>query len=135
MATMMGNGGYVGDEPPHPFHGDFGDVEATRAQAPKGMDQQHWSNATNHFLTEKNKKRYAKNKECRKKQVLKNRGGTCSYVSACFMKIQHIVDSGDDPYFIDWIVIFEKVLRARRWHVRGIEPKPPSTVGTNAPSQ
>ncbi|CAH1417000.1 unnamed protein product [Lactuca virosa] len=112
------------------------------------------------------------NKECRKKQVVKNRGGTCSYGSASFknnlnklevfhrahvnkqgefvdplveqqynalvaevaLQTQHIADFGGDPNSIDWIALFEKVLDARRGHVRGIGPKP-SVAGTSAPTQ
>ncbi|XP_042753682.1 uncharacterized protein LOC111908380 isoform X2 [Lactuca sativa] len=66
---------------------DFaGDVDVTRARAPMGMDQQHWNATINHFLTEKHQKRSAANQECRKKQVVKNRGGTCNYGSVCFKK-------------------------------------------------
>ncbi|XP_052619991.1 uncharacterized protein LOC111899573 [Lactuca sativa] len=66
---------------------DFaGNVEAARAQAPRGMDQQRWNAAIDHFLTEKHQKRSAGNKECRKMQVVKNRGGTCNYGCACFKK-------------------------------------------------
>ncbi|KAL7603049.1 hypothetical protein Lser_V15G18904 [Lactuca serriola] len=111
---------------------DFvGDVEAPRAQAPTGMDRQRWNATIDHFLIEKHQKRSAGNKECQKKQVVKNRGGTCIYGSACFKKefvdplvedqyntlvaevalqTHHIVKSGGDSDTIDWIAIFEKVL-------------------------
>ncbi|CAH1440754.1 unnamed protein product [Lactuca virosa] len=78
-----------------------GDVEAARAQAPTGVDQPCWNAAIDHFLTEKHKKRSAGKKECRKKKVVKNHGGTCSYGSACFEKTHHIADSGGDPDTID----------------------------------
>ncbi|KAL7604002.1 hypothetical protein Lser_V15G14605 [Lactuca serriola] len=66
---------------------DFaGDVKAARAQAPTGMDRQRWNVAIDHFLIEKHQKRSAGNRECQKKQVVKNRGGTCSYGSVCFKK-------------------------------------------------
>ncbi|CAH1427796.1 unnamed protein product [Lactuca virosa] len=98
------------------------------------MDVQHWNAAIDHFLTEKHQKRSAGNKECREKQVVKNRGGTCSYGSACFKKIHHIADSsGADT--IDWIAIFENVLGTRKGYLRGIGPKPSSVAGTSAPSQ
>ncbi|CAI9264071.1 unnamed protein product [Lactuca saligna] len=45
------------------------------------------------------------------------------------LQTHHIADSGGDAHYINWIVIFEKVLGARRGHVRGIRPKPPSTAG------
>ncbi|CAH1452783.1 unnamed protein product [Lactuca virosa] len=139
MAAVMGHGGDGGDEPPYPFGGGFGDhqndgdVEAARAQAHTGMDRQCWNVAIDCFLTEKHQKRSAGNKECRKKQVVKNRGGTCSYGSACFKKTHHIADS--DPDTIDWIIIFEKMLGTQRGHVRGIGPKPSSAAGTSVPSQ
>ncbi|CAI9275692.1 unnamed protein product [Lactuca saligna] len=162
MAAVMGHGGDGGDEPPHPFGGDFG-VHQIDAR---------WSATIDHFLTDTHCKRSSVNKECRKKQVVKNRGGTCSYGSASFknnlnklevfhrahvnkqgefvdplveeqynalvaevaLQTQHIADSGGDPNSIDWIALFEKVLGARRGHVRGIGPKP-SVVGTSAPTQ
>ncbi|CAI9271291.1 unnamed protein product [Lactuca saligna] len=132
-----------------------------------------WIDAFDHFLTKKHKKRSAGNKECRKKQVVKNRRGTCNYSSACFknnlnrlevfrrghvnkkrefvdplvedqynvladevgLQTHHIADSSGDPDTIDSIAIFQKVLGARRGHVRGIGPKPSSSLGTSAPSQ
>ncbi|CAH1434956.1 unnamed protein product [Lactuca virosa] len=48
------------------------------------------------------------------------------------IQTHHIVDSGGDADYIDWIAIFEKVLGARRGCVRGIGPKPPSAAGTSA---
>ncbi|CAH1423465.1 unnamed protein product [Lactuca virosa] len=64
---------------------DFeGDVEATRAQAPNGIDPQRWSDAIDHILTEQHQNRSAQNKEFWKKQVVKNRRGTYKYNSACF---------------------------------------------------
>ncbi|CAI9282721.1 unnamed protein product [Lactuca saligna] len=92
MVVVMGRVGDSGDEPPHPFGGGFGDhqndgeVEAARVQAPTSMDQQHWNATIDHFLTEKHQTRSVGNKECRKKQVVKNHGGTCNYGSACFTK-------------------------------------------------
>ncbi|CAI9291634.1 unnamed protein product [Lactuca saligna] len=102
------------------FPANQGNVEVARAQAPTGMDLQRWNAAIDHFLTEKHQKRSAGNKEYRKKQLVKNRGGTCSYGSACFKKVDlqthHIADSGGDPYNIDLIAIFEKVLGTRKGH-------------------
>ncbi|CAH1412845.1 unnamed protein product [Lactuca virosa] len=43
---------------------------------------------------------------------------------SCCLQTQHIAAFGDDPDSIDWIALFEKVLGARRGHVRDIEPKP-----------
>ncbi|CAH1435854.1 unnamed protein product [Lactuca virosa] len=70
------------------------------------------------------------NKECWKKQLVKNRGGTHNYGSASFknnalvakvtLQTQHIADSGGNLNFIDWITLFENVLGGRRGHVRGI---------------
>ncbi|CAI9303404.1 unnamed protein product [Lactuca saligna] len=51
------------------------------------------------------------------------------------LQTHHIDDSDGDPDTIDWIAIFEKVLGTQRGHVRGIEPKPSSTVGKSAQSQ
>ncbi|CAH1432881.1 unnamed protein product [Lactuca virosa] len=51
------------------------------------------------------------------------------------LQTPHITDSGGDLNSIDWITIFVKVLGARRGHVIGIRPKPPSATGTSAPSQ
>ena len=85
---------------------DFaGNVEAARAQAPRGMDQQRWNAAIDHFLTEKHKKRSTGNKECRKKQVVKNRGGTCSYSSACFKKVSYNNFYSIITYFLMFIQI------------------------------
>ncbi|CAI9270457.1 unnamed protein product [Lactuca saligna] len=140
---------------------DFaGNVETGRAQAPRGMDPQRWNAAIDHFLTEKHKKRFTGNKECRKKQVVKNLGETCSYVfhrahvnkrgefvdplvdeqyntlvAEVALQTHHIADSSGDPDTIDWITIFEKVLCTRREHVRGIGPKASSVAGTSVPSQ
>ncbi|CAI9260610.1 unnamed protein product [Lactuca saligna] len=101
-----------------------GDVEATRAQAHVGMDLHRWSDAIDHFLTEKHKKRSAGNKECRKKQVVKNHGGTYQYT-------HHITDSSGDTDTIDWITILEKVLDTQRGHVRDIGPKHFSSADVN----
>ena len=65
------------------------DVEEARARAPTGMDQQRWNATIDHILTEKHQKQSAANQECQKKQVVKNRGGTCSYGSACFKKVSY----------------------------------------------
>ena len=51
------------------------------------------------------------------------------------LQAQHIADSGGDPNFIDWIVVFQKVLGARRGHMKGIRPIPLSAASTSAPSQ
>ncbi|CAI9288825.1 unnamed protein product [Lactuca saligna] len=51
-------------------------------------NRQCWNVTIDYFLTEKHQKRSARNKECWKKQVVKNRGGTCSYCSACFKKLR-----------------------------------------------
>ncbi|CAI9282837.1 unnamed protein product [Lactuca saligna] len=73
---------------------DFeGDVEAARAQAPDGMDLQCWSDTIDHFLIDKHKKRSTNNKECRKMQVVKNRGGTCNYGSGCFKNNLNILEA------------------------------------------
>ena len=66
------------------------DVEAARAQAPDGTYLQCWSDTIEHFLIGKHKKRSINNKECRKMQVVKNRGGTCNYGSACFKNVSYI---------------------------------------------
>ncbi|CAI9278036.1 unnamed protein product [Lactuca saligna] len=64
---------------------DFaGDVEAARAVAP----------------TDKHQKQSAGNKECQKKQVVKNRGGMCSYGSACFKKDVDVNTFLQNPIFV-----------------------------------
>ncbi|CAH1444175.1 unnamed protein product [Lactuca virosa] len=61
-------------------------AEAARAQPPHppGMDSTRWSATIDHFLTDTHCKRSSLNKEYRKKQVVKNRIGMCSYGSASF---------------------------------------------------
>ncbi|CAI9269660.1 unnamed protein product [Lactuca saligna] len=81
----MGHGGDGGDEPPHPFGGGFGDHQ-NDVVLPKRRGMTRWNATIDRFLTEKHRKRSAGNKEFRKKQVVNNRGGTCSYGSACFKK-------------------------------------------------
>ncbi|CAI9300840.1 unnamed protein product [Lactuca saligna] len=100
------------------------------------MDQQRWNAAIDHFLTEKHQKRSAGNKECRKKQNLNrlevfhrayvNKIGEFvdplveeqynALVAEVSLQTHHIADSGGDPDTIDWITIFEKVLRTRWGH-------------------
>ncbi|CAI9282219.1 unnamed protein product [Lactuca saligna] len=103
--------------------GSIGDVEAARAQAP----------------TEKHQKRSVGNKKIRKKQVVKNREGTCSYDSACFKKnlnrfeAFHRAHVNKKDEFVDPLV--EDKYGTRRGHVRGIGPKPFSVAGTSTSSQ
>ncbi|CAH1442223.1 unnamed protein product [Lactuca virosa] len=85
------------------FTGFKGDVEAARAQAPQGMDPQRWSDVIDHFLTKKHQERSAGNKECRKKQVVKNRGGTCGYGSACFKNASYNNSYSVITYFLMFI--------------------------------
>ncbi|CAI9276269.1 unnamed protein product [Lactuca saligna] len=94
--------------------GHRGDVEATRARSPDGMDPQHWIHAIDHFLTEKHQKQSIENKACRKNQVVKNHEGACKYSNAIFYEHSTLAGTGDDPDSIDRITIFEKVLGARR---------------------
>ena len=65
-------------------------AEAARARPPVGMDSTRWSATVDYFLTDTHCKWSGVNKECRKKQVVKNRGGTCSYGSASFKNVSYI---------------------------------------------
>ncbi|CAI9297035.1 unnamed protein product [Lactuca saligna] len=138
MAVVMGHGGDVDDEPPHPFGEGFG---VHQIDGPE-----RWSATIDHFLIDRHSKRSSVNKECRKKQVIKNCGGTCNYGSACFKnnlnRLEafhrgHVNKQGDfaNPICeIHNVLVVEKVLGARRGHVRGIGPKP-SAAGTSASFQ
>ncbi|CAH1447283.1 unnamed protein product [Lactuca virosa] len=86
------------------YQTDKGDVEAARAQAPTGMDRQRWNATIDYFLTEKHQKRSAGNKECRKKQVVKNRGGTCNYYVGLFQEIFHRALVNKKGEFVDHFV-------------------------------
>ena len=65
-------------------------AEAARARPPVGMDSTRWSATIDNFLTDTHYKRSSVNKECRKKQIVKNREGTCRYGSASFKNVSYI---------------------------------------------
>ncbi|CAI9284944.1 unnamed protein product [Lactuca saligna] len=85
-------------------------AEAARARPPVGMDSTRWSATIDHFLTDTHCKRSSVNKECRKKQVVKNRGGTCSYSSASFknnlnkLEVFHRAHVNKQGEFVDPLV-------------------------------
>ncbi|CAH1449771.1 unnamed protein product [Lactuca virosa] len=106
MAVVMGHGGDGGDEPPHPFGGDFG-VHQIDAIPPRrrGMAV----NKKMHRLYEANGRQPLK--------IIFDRNtfvpiGDNALVAEVALQTQHIADSGGDPNSIDWIALFEKVLGA-----------------------
>ncbi|CAI9295806.1 unnamed protein product [Lactuca saligna] len=72
----------------------------SKGSSPYGYGSTALEAAIEQFLTEQHQKRSARNKECRKKQVVKNRGGTCSYGSACFKKDVDVNDFLQNPAFV-----------------------------------
>ncbi|CAI9277755.1 unnamed protein product [Lactuca saligna] len=85
-------------------------AEAARDRPPVGMDSARWSATIDHFLTDTHCKRSSVNKECRKKQVVKNRGGTCSYGSTSFknnlnkLKVFHRAHVNKQGEFVDPLI-------------------------------
>ncbi|CAI9263256.1 unnamed protein product [Lactuca saligna] len=102
-----------------------GDVEAARAQAPADMDLQQDLNRLEAFHCG----HVIKKGEFVDHLVEDQYNALVVEVS---QQTHHIANSGGDPDTIDWVTIFEKVLGTRRGHVRGIDPKPSSVVGTSA---
>lgn len=133
--------------------GGYADVEKALDNPPLGMDRANWKKAIDYFHTPEHLNRSKSNKEVRAKQQITNRGGTRKYSSACFKEEKTRVEAFRDGHTDkegkfdspvteqqhrdlqrayeectqtppDHIGIFEKVLGARRGHVKGVGRKP-----------
>ena len=67
--------------------GGYEDVNSARANPPAGMSENSWNKTVDFFMSEKHVHRSTQNKVNRGKQIIKNRGGTSSYSSACYKKV------------------------------------------------